>query len=292
MSLICDALSGLGFNTGFCRNEKEEKQETKVAYQEDPEARSFLEKLLWGTAVGGAVGCESAPVDEAVKSEKELLAERGYTEENINKCIKGLGEEGTRRQISIYVLVKMSIQDATPSNLKEKIIADLGSSLTDDNCKAQEGAALVIRNLAEYGLPLEVKSKIGKGILKAGESDIPILLKEKIIPLLLSALNNPNDNIRAEVTGALSYFASSNLSQEIKIGMIDPILLKVKDKIEIVRMAVVNALGDLGRLEISPELRAKIKHALIEAKKDESSNVRMAASISLLGIELKESSGR
>jgi len=65
--LICDVLSGLGFNPGFCRNEKEEKREAKTVYQEDPKARSFLEMFLWGTEVEGAVGCE--------KSDKHPLQE-------------------------------------------------------------------------------------------------------------------------------------------------------------------------------------------------------------------------
>lgn len=68
--LICDILSGIGINPGFCKNKSEEQAIVKnKSQQEDPKARSFLEQLLFGVETEGAVGCEKKkhPLQEYVE---------------------------------------------------------------------------------------------------------------------------------------------------------------------------------------------------------------------------------
>ena len=194
--LICDVLSGIGFSPGFCRNEKEEEQETKTAYREDPDARSFLEKLLWGTEVEGAVGCTSE-------------------EDKIDDLIQDLNSSDEDDRISAARELRNYAKSNISPALRNKMISPLIESLSDNQASVRRFAidALEAAICTHNCNPAqEYEVKLLNGLIRAlsDEDDlvsqsagyflgklIPVTTSpEKIVaPLLSSTKHNP-ENLR------------------------------------------------------------------------------------------------
>lgn len=292
--LICDVLSDLGWQPGFCRSEKEEKQETKVAYQEDPEARSFLEKLLWGTEVGGAVGCGKSSksiVNDSVKEGnlKKLsdMALYGSLSERI-LAMGGLGDlalidKGKAPAIkNILIKVLAETEKGPTSNLSQEATLEVRIFALSILIKTVKG-----KTPKEMGLSYnEMYQTAGDIILEVladkdeeARADAAVVLiriwlrstpeaKANMINSVISFFKDKNEKVRISAFRILEYFPGSDVSLADKIKVARQLIAKISECREIdCPEALILAL--FAKSENAPlELKIKMVEMLFDAQRE------------------------
>jgi len=156
------------------------------------------------------------------------------------------------------------------------------------------GQAVTEKKIEDFMLSLgdknkDVRNKAVCDLTDLIESDIPVKLKAKSIKSLIKALKNDNNSeLRNGAAFALEYLALSDLSTDpeenraLKEMMVKPLIKALGDEDKSVQEHAKNALENLVESDISIRLKAKIIRSFIKALKS-GSEADQELSVNALG---------